>query len=245
MTTLTVFYSWQTDTPSKVNRNFIEEALKGALKQINTDGDVVRSPRGAEVVLDKDTKGVPGTPPIVQTIFNKIDQCSVFVPDLTFVAKTDGGRQTPNANVLIEYGWALKSRSHNRIVAVMNEAFGAASEASLPFNIRHIKWPIRYELTAGGSVPRAEVRKRLVDELAVAIREVLRSAPTPGPEFHATPSTSDEAVFSVRREALAVREGRISEIQEQLFLPDHGPKISFESCRQLQQAVSRAGKLTK
>jgi len=32
MTTLTVFYSWQTDTPSKVNRNFIEEALKGALK---------------------------------------------------------------------------------------------------------------------------------------------------------------------------------------------------------------------
>ena len=96
MTALTVFYSWQTDTPSKVNRNFIEDALERALKQLNADAEVINSPR--DVVLDKDTKGVPGTPPIVETIFNKIDGCSVFIPDVTFVAKTKKRRPTPNAN---------------------------------------------------------------------------------------------------------------------------------------------------
>ena len=58
-------------------------ALQRALKQINADAEAVNSPRGSEVVLDKDTSGVPGTPPIVETIFKKIDQCPVFVPDLT------------------------------------------------------------------------------------------------------------------------------------------------------------------
>jgi hypothetical protein len=48
-------------------------ALQRALKQINADAEVVNSPRGSEVVLDKDTSGVPGTPPIVETIFKKID----------------------------------------------------------------------------------------------------------------------------------------------------------------------------
>ena len=116
---VTVFYSWQSDTNQKVNRNFIEEALKKAIRKINADAELVPAAR-EEVQFDKDTVGSPGTPAIVDAIFDKIDRCAVFVPDVTFVATTKVGRPTPNANVMIEYGWALKSRGHHQIVPVMN-----------------------------------------------------------------------------------------------------------------------------
>jgi hypothetical protein len=74
--------------------------------------------------VDRDTQGVPGVPPIVDTIFDKIDGATIFVPDLTFVAKRIDGRPTPNHNVLVEYGWALKALRYARIVPVMNLAFG-------------------------------------------------------------------------------------------------------------------------
>ena len=34
---VSIFYSWQSDLPSKTNRNFIEDAIKKALKSINKD----------------------------------------------------------------------------------------------------------------------------------------------------------------------------------------------------------------
>jgi hypothetical protein len=55
-----------------------------------------------QLTVDRDTKGVPGSPPIVDTIFRKIDGTAIFVPDLTFVGKRADGRPTPNPNVLIE-----------------------------------------------------------------------------------------------------------------------------------------------
>ena len=52
--------------------------------------------------LDKDTKNVPGNPPIFDTILRKIEKAAVFVPDLTAIAKREDGELIPNANVLIE-----------------------------------------------------------------------------------------------------------------------------------------------
>ncbi len=172
---VTVFYSWQTDAPSGLNRNFIEGAIERAIKRIKADAEVVNSLRGDEMALDKDTKGRSGSPAIADTILEKIDECAVFVPDLTFVAQTDKNRPTPNPNVLIEYGYALKSRGQARIVGVMNMAFGAPSAETLPFNMRHLRWPITYELAEGAE--KAEVRKQLVDQLAGAIRAVLETGP--------------------------------------------------------------------
>ena len=34
---VSIFYSWQSDLPSKTNRSFIEDAIKKALKSINKD----------------------------------------------------------------------------------------------------------------------------------------------------------------------------------------------------------------
>jgi hypothetical protein len=101
----TIFYSWQSDISAKVNRNFIEDALVKAIKKLGQDIKIQEALRDEEIEIDKDTQGVPGIPPIVDTIFKKISNCGIFVPDLTFVGRTEDGRLLSNPNVLVEYGW--------------------------------------------------------------------------------------------------------------------------------------------
>ena len=119
----TVFFSWQTDTPTREGRNFIEKALKNAIKKLASDTEVKEAIR-EELEMDKDTLDVPGSPAIVDTILKKIDYATIFLADLTFIGKRPDGRPTPNPNVLIEYGWALKSLGLSRMLTVMNTAFG-------------------------------------------------------------------------------------------------------------------------
>ena len=103
----TIFYSWQSDIANNINRSFIEDALKKAIKKVGKNISIQDALRDKEIKIDKDTKGVSGIPPIVDVIFDKISNCGIFIPDLTFVGKTEKGRHLPNPNVLIEYGWAL------------------------------------------------------------------------------------------------------------------------------------------
>jgi hypothetical protein len=60
---LTVFYSWQSDSPADLNRSFIEMALQEALKRLPADATLENALRDATVELDKDTQGVPDSPP--------------------------------------------------------------------------------------------------------------------------------------------------------------------------------------
>ncbi len=53
---ITVFYSWQSDTAAKMNRNFIEDALKKAIKALGRDLEIQEALRDEEIRLDKDTK---------------------------------------------------------------------------------------------------------------------------------------------------------------------------------------------
>src|SRR6478672_10404722 len=95
---LTVFYSWQSDREKRDCRNFIEKALKTAVSNIAADVKVEEAVR--EIEVDKDTEGVPGTPPLFDTILKKIDKAAVFVGDLTICGTRAGNRPTPNPNVL-------------------------------------------------------------------------------------------------------------------------------------------------
>ena len=74
----TIFFSWQSDTPTISGRNLVERALDRAVGAIGQDTEVEEAAReGLEV--DRDTQGVSGSPPIVETIFKKIDLAAVFV----------------------------------------------------------------------------------------------------------------------------------------------------------------------
>src|SRR5271170_1762047 len=119
-----LFFSWQTDTPRLTGRNFLERALEDVLKILHEDATVESAIREEGLELDSDTRGVPGTPPVMEAIYKKIDEAAVVVADLTFVGKRIDGRPTPNPNVLIEYGCALKSLGYQLIICIMNTQYG-------------------------------------------------------------------------------------------------------------------------
>jgi hypothetical protein len=171
----TIFFSWQNDTPAKQGHYLVEEALKDAIRRLSTDASVEEAIRD-ELEFDKDTKGVPGSPPIFDAILSKIDRAAIFVPDLTFVGTRLKGLPTPNPNVLLEYGWALKTLGPNRIIAVMNAAYGEPTKTSMPFDLAHRRFPITYYLSDDASIEARRVElKKLTDIFVKAIGDILRS----------------------------------------------------------------------
>jgi hypothetical protein len=173
--TISIFFSWQADRSTRVCRNLQERALERAIESMGRTADLQNANR-EDFVLDRDTKDEPGSPPVAATIFTKIDAAAVFVPDFTFVGLRPDGRSTPNPNVLVEYGWALKALGYRRIVPIMNTAYGGSLEIDLPFDLRHHRHPITYHCPEDADeATRKSVREQLVKELKYAIGLVVSS----------------------------------------------------------------------
>lgn len=167
-----VFFSWQSDTPNRVGRNFIEACLERAIGELRADAEVSLAER--DIAVDRDTRNVPGSPPIMEIIFAKIDRAAVFLADFTYVAERLGGGKSPNPNVSIEHGYALKGMGYRRLIAVMNTAYGHPEEFELPFDLRYARWPILFSLTqdADGDARRA-AKDGLVRDLKTALAAIL------------------------------------------------------------------------
>jgi len=169
MVNITVFYSWQSDSPKHTNRDFIEEAAQIAIEQIVSNNQL-----SIDAALDRDTQDIPGSPAIADAILHKINQCGVFLCDVTLISPKNAPRLTPNPNVMIELGYAIAKIGWERIICVMNEEFGGPSK--LPFDLQHRRWPIRYRLSPNTDAsPRNEEKQQLVQNLELALRTVLFS----------------------------------------------------------------------
>ena len=141
--------------------------MEVAARRINDDPLL-----NTELRIDSDTEGVPGQPPVTETILNKIGTCDIFAPDLTFVARTDGGKLIPNPNVMVEYGYALRAKSHAAMLPVMNTAFGPPG--NLPFDMGHLRHPIQYCASpAAKNAERRAARKQLSENIEEALRIML------------------------------------------------------------------------
>ena len=165
-----VFYSWQSDLPNSTNRGLIQSALENAAEAIAEDDTVAIEP-----VIDRDTEGVAGSPDIASTIFAKIDASHIIVADVSIVCGPETKRQTPNPNVMIEVGYALKSLNFERIILVFNSAFGTIE--SLPFDLR-MRRLIVYS-AAREDRDRAAARADLARKLEKALRSALPLVPSP------------------------------------------------------------------
>jgi hypothetical protein len=175
MRKITAFYAWQSDTPQEFNRNFIRIALEEAAQRISADSSL-----NVEILIDSDTEGVLGQPPVTMTILAKIESCDIFVPDLTFVAYTDGGKLIPNPNVLMEYGYALRAKTYTAMMSVMNTAFGPPEK--LPFDMGHIRHPIQYDVApTAKDAERREVRRKLSEKLEQILRLYVKGTQPPAP----------------------------------------------------------------
>jgi hypothetical protein len=159
----TVFYSWQSDLPNSTNRGFIQRALERAAKDIISDESILVEP-----VVDRDTSGVPGSPDIATTILEKIDACDVFVCDVSIINHDSENRLTPNPNVLIELGYALKRLGWNRVIMIFNTQFGKVED--LPFDLR-MKRVISYSAIQENQ-DKASERRKLQKQLTNALKVI-------------------------------------------------------------------------
>ena len=123
-----IFYSWQSDLPGNKTRSFIRECIDEAI-------DLAKESETIEAERDEATTGVTGSPDIVATLFSKIDDCDLFVADLSlcFTETQNKKKRSPNPNVLIELGYAVKTLGWDRIVCLCNTDFGE----EYPFDIAH------------------------------------------------------------------------------------------------------------
>lgn len=209
MPKITIFYSWQSDLPNGTNRSLIESCLDRAAAQIAGDQTITVEP-----VIDRDTRGVAGAPDIAQAILEKIDRSAVFVADVSIV-NSGSSRSSPNPNVLIELGYALKSIGESRLILIQNTAFGGPE--ALPFDLR-MKRVTTY--SCDPSAPdRSQVKNHLTRRLEEAIREILSSG---------APS---------EQESLAERVKRIfREPSKQIDVHDLISDAASEICAQFDQA---------
>lgn len=138
---ITIFYSWQSDLPNNTNRGFIENVINDAIKSIKRDEIYT-----LDLCIDRDTQGIPGSPNIASSIFDKISECDIFIADISFVtgSQDNGKRLSPNPNVLIELGYAISCLSWERIVLFFNGHSGDGEK--LPFDIK-LNRRIEYNLS--------------------------------------------------------------------------------------------------
>lgn len=175
--TIKVFYSWQSDINAKYNRYFQLDCLKLAAKKISRELELKEPIRE-----DHDTKGVTGSPDIASTILLKIENSDIFIGDITFIAFSKHKRALSNPNVLIELGYAMHAVGDERVINIINTAFGEPKD-NIPFDLAHKRWPITYQLSQKNYSDKAEIKKGLVDSLVGALKPYAKQPKVTGPQF--------------------------------------------------------------
>jgi hypothetical protein len=179
-----IFYAWQDDRPGKINRYLIRNAAQDACKQITEDQS-----NGYNLIWDESTIGVPGMCDIPNEILKKIIKCDIFLADLTFVGKSEikavdeKEQLISNPNVIMELGYDVGSKSDKssdgfeRVIAVMNTAYGEPGEQMFDIKRRH---PIKYNLPEGSDKPTiVRVQKQLTSDIINALLTILQRAVFP------------------------------------------------------------------
>jgi hypothetical protein len=185
-----VFYSWQSDLPNATNRGFIERALENAAKAIRADNSIQVEP-----TIDRDTLNVPGAPDIASTILGKMENSQVFVCDVSIINSDQPGRHFPNPNVLIELGYAIKTLGWERIIMVMNTAYGGPE--LLPFDLR-MRRVVAYNMPDANQ-DRAPERRKLEAVLEEGLRIIFEhiNAQMPGVLIQ-QPSIGEQAQAAIQ-----------------------------------------------
>ncbi|MFZ1992224.1 MAG: hypothetical protein WAW96_20915 [Alphaproteobacteria bacterium] len=131
---------------------------------------------------------------IAATILKKISESSVFVADVTPIAKSPDGKALPNPNVMIELGWAMSEVGPDKIIGVLNTASGWKPD-DLPFDIRHRRI-LPYALPEKADAKARQVAKKaLVKDLTGALRVNLGQAvedQTAATQVEGVPAKADD-----------------------------------------------------
>lgn len=159
-----IFYSWQSDLPGNKTRNFIRECIDEAI-------DLAQESEAIEAERDEATAGTTGSPNIVTTLFSKIDNCDLFIADLSlcFTGDRQNERKSPNPNVLLELGYAVKTLGWERVICLCNSDYGN----KYPFDIAHN----RITDFSLESKSKKEVKNDIAKIIFINIRDIRKQTP--------------------------------------------------------------------
>lgn len=159
-----IFYSWQSDLPGNKTRNFIRECIDEAI-------NLAQESETVEAERDEATTGTTGSPNIVTTLFSKIDNCDLFIADLSlcFTEDRQNEKKSPNPNVLLELGYAVKTLGWDRVICLCNTDYGD----KYPFDIAHNR--ITDFSLEGKS--RKEVKSDIAKIIFINIRDLRKQPP--------------------------------------------------------------------
>lgn len=167
MTKFKIFYSWQSDLPGSKTRYFIRECIDEAIKDAGKSEAI-------DAVRDEATKGLTGSPDIITSIYSKIDECDMVIADVSLCFKRDvtkDGQEkySPNPNVMLELGYAVKTLSWERVLCISNTDFGS----DYPFDIDHNR---QTSFSLDGKDKKA-VRRRLAKKISEDIQTLQGQLP--------------------------------------------------------------------
>jgi hypothetical protein len=212
-----IFWSWQSDTPGKIGRFLIRDALKGAIDQLKQSTEIEEPTREA-LHVDQDIQDVTGSPDLARTIFEKIGESEVMVADVTPIGSvshpddTDGktlGKKLINSNVAIELGYALHALTDRKVLLVLNTYYGRHED--LPFDLRHKGGSITFNLApVANPQDIQEQKKRLKERFVGALKPYVEKTGTSAPSlaFPETPATFTKAAYFKKGEVLAKANSR-------------------------------------
>lgn len=181
--TIKIFYSWQSWTDTTYNRNFISSCLSKSIAKLK------KKPKYKDInfeILDG-VKGEPGSPSVATKITeDRIPNCDIFIADLSVTNSIswyqkkirsiigDPFKPYQNSNVINEHGVALNALGVERIIGVLNSAYGSPNENpdNIPFDLRHLKFPIEY-FYSKKTKNREEISNGLVSQLTSALASTI------------------------------------------------------------------------
>lgn len=163
-----VFFSWQADLPSNQTKRFIEESLEIA-KDLLSDT--------IDLIPDEATREKFGSPDIMNSIFEKIDDCDLFVADVSIVGNytippvseddEPQAKYFSNPNVLLELGYAAANKTWDRCICFANTKYGDVK--NLPFDLNHR----RITAFSYSNGERQSELKRMAEIIAATVREYI------------------------------------------------------------------------
>lgn len=182
---IVIFYSWQSDLPNNKNRGLIGDCIQKVSKQL-----LEVCPQVTEIEMEMDSRNESGTPDLVDSIFRKIDNCDIFLSDISIINSATEGRYTPNPNVLIELGYASRVLDWSKILCIFNSEYGKVED--LPFDIRFRK-PIIYNSKENTALSKKQLTKLLKD----SIENIINTRIIDKKEYLTTKRTVDLHVQSI------------------------------------------------
>ena len=187
--TLKIFFSWEmeTDCQGFDNKNFLKVCITHALEELKKQHGF------KNVVFDfqEGLSGIGGTPRVAEMMMERARECDIFIGDMTIVQRLGELtrqelaeqksflRQSPNANVLMEYAIACNKDNDfwEQVVLIMNKVNGDVHDdvELFPFDIREERFPITFQLTGEANEEHEKkVTNILIEPLRLAAEAAIK-----------------------------------------------------------------------